>query len=234
MEILQRDGFTITKEDLPSIKDLPEVDPFVWKYPDDKPANSAEYLNYCKTALGTGFKYLRLDCDLEKFFLRGKFGNPPHYYKGGSDVLVVPSSAMKGMNNEIIMTIELKILGEEPHKFSEDDISQAIAQVMSANYYYSNITGMPSPVGVLTDLINEWALVWIGTEGNMVYANTETSKDGTIIPLKRCTAIHYINLHLKKCNDLLLDKHKYLYVRDKRNIDELELEYSYGFPSGSL
>ena len=232
LEILEQDGFIVSSIALPLINKLQEVDPFVWNNPNDEQANSVGYLNYCATTLGTGLKNLKFGCNFAKSLLNCTVGNPPHHFNGNTDVAVSPASATLSVKSEIIMTIELKPLAKEPHKLTEDNLYQAIAQVIGANFHFSKGNCLPSPVGVLTDLKNEWALIWIGTEGEIIYSHTEYSEDDTVIPLKRCTAIHYINSHLKRCNDLLSP----VQLGAKRNIEVLEnkLDFAFGFPSGKL
>ena len=66
------------------------------------------------------------------------------------------------------MTMELK-----PKDITESNLAQALAQVVAANVLFTRGKSYPPPVGCLTDLMDQWILIWIGMDGNLVYAEEE-------------------------------------------------------------
>ena len=68
-----------------------------------------------------------------------------------------------------------------PKNITESNLAQAIAQVIAANVLYSSGELYPQPVGVLTDLMDQWTLIWVGKDGNIVCAQ------------KECTYVIYVN-----------------------------------------
>jgi hypothetical protein len=67
------------------------------------------------------------------------------------------------------MVFELK-----PNDITSNNLAQAIGYVIAANSLF-DVPGRPSPVGVLTDVIDQWFLIWIGKEGEIFYSGTELS-----------------------------------------------------------
>ena len=61
----------------------------------------------------------------------------------------------------------------KPNDITEADLAQAIAQVIAANVLFTRDGSYPRPVGVLTDLMDHWFLIWIGSEGRIMYAAAE-------------------------------------------------------------
>ncbi|KAJ3362875.1 hypothetical protein HDU91_003220, partial [Kappamyces sp. JEL0680] len=82
---------------------------------------------------------------------------------------------------------------------------QAIGYVIAADSLF-DIPDRPSPVGILSDLMDQWVLIWIGTENRVLYCKTEKDKQGKKTPLSRGTALYYLRKHLTQYNQMLLDE----------------------------
>lgn len=127
----------------------------------------------------------------------------------------------------------------KPNEITQDNLAQAISQVIAANILFTKQADFPPPVGVLTDLMDQWILIWIGKNGMINYSDTECKKtyklnfldgpsnDNKPIPISRSTAMHFIDKHLNYINDLLNP------LSQKRRIDHLNPEV-FGFEAGKL
>jgi hypothetical protein len=88
--------------------------------------------------------------------------------------------------------------------------------------------GRPSPVGVLSDFIDQWYLIWIGTEGEVFYSGMEEDPNCRVKPLTRLTALYYIQKHLENYNQLLDDEKS-----KKRRAEHFGWAFD-GFEAGTL
>lgn len=61
----------------------------------------------------------------------------------------------------------------KPNEITEDNLAQAISQVIAANILSTKQDDFPPPVGVLTDLMDQWILIWIGKNGSITYSQKE-------------------------------------------------------------
>jgi hypothetical protein len=59
---------------------------------------------------------------------------------------------------------------------NSNNLAQAMGYVTAANSLF-DVPGRPSPVGVLSDFIDQWYLIWIGIEGELFYAGTEEASN---------------------------------------------------------
>ena len=92
----------------------------------------------------------------------------------------------------------------KPKIITSKNVAQAMGYVIAANTLF-DVPYRPSPVGILTDFIDQWVLIWIGKESEIIYAATEKDSDGVRKELTRETAMYYIRQHLKSYNLLLRD-----------------------------
>jgi hypothetical protein len=61
----------------------------------------------------------------------------------------------------------------KPNEIIEDNLAQAISQVIAASILSTREDDFPPPVGVLTDLMDQWVLIWIGKDGSIIYSEKE-------------------------------------------------------------
>jgi hypothetical protein len=120
------------------------------------------------------------------------------------------------------MVFEMK-----PNEISSNNLAQAIGYVIAANSLF-DVPGRPSPVGVLSDFIDQWYLIWIGKDGEVLYAGMEEDSNGNEKPLTRVTALYYIQKHLVNYNKLLNDEKS-----TKRKAENIGWAFD-GFEAGSL
>ncbi|KAJ8326705.1 hypothetical protein O5D80_003361 [Batrachochytrium dendrobatidis] len=102
--------------------------------------------------------------------------------------------------NQLLMVFEMKI-----GSINSNNLAQAIGYVVAANSLF-DVPGRPSPVGVLSDFIDQWCLIWISKDGEVIYANMEKDSELHGKPLTRLTAMYYIQKHLEHYNQLLNDE----------------------------
>jgi hypothetical protein len=210
---LERDGVKTEAITLPIVKNLIDYPKFKWinSNKEDAKENKDAYLKYVCDLLSE-FKLLKvelapknlLDCD----------SGLPHHLKGTTDLIAFPAHAAMLKRNNLNIVFELK-----PNLFVENNIAQTIGEVIAANSLSHNDGSFPSPVGVLTDLMEQWALIWISKNGIVHVANTMVTNENIVNPLDRNTAIYYIKKHFELCNQLVGFK-----ISKKRSFDESVLE----------
>lgn len=61
----------------------------------------------------------------------------------------------------------------KPKKITDDNLAQAISQVIAAYILFADKDEYPPPVGVLTDLMDQWILIWIDKGGRIRHATHE-------------------------------------------------------------
>ena len=115
----------------------------------------------------------------------------------------------------------------KPNEIRSNNLAQAIGYVIAANSLF-DVPGRPSPVGVLTDFIDQWYLIWIGGEGEVFYSCTEENSSGDETPLSRNAALYYIQKHMENYN-LLLKNEK----ASKRRAEDYAWAFD-RFEAGSL
>jgi hypothetical protein len=99
--------------------------------------------------------------------------------------------------NQLAMVVALK-----PGDLDCDHLAQAIGYTIAANHLF-DISHRPPPVGVLTDFRDNWVLIWIGPDGQILYAENEMDQAGKYQPLSRITAFHNIHCHMEQYDILL-------------------------------
>ncbi|KAI9332113.1 hypothetical protein BDR26DRAFT_869694 [Obelidium mucronatum] len=187
--ILKEDGFT-TKARILAEPDRNQfcIPDFDWPIPKNEKAveNKTAYLKHFREFLvpidtrGTLF----VDLAPDKNFLDV---NLKHHWRGGSDIMVVPTGSQ-------MLLAELK-----PNKLTRGDYAQAIAEIAAASLLFED-QGYPTPVGVLTDLKDQWVLLWVhGTDGCIHFADTELVSTARAETLP----VFYLQKHLNKLIDLL-------------------------------
>ena len=120
------------------------------------------------------------------------------------------------------MVFEMK-----PNDICSNNLAQAIGYVIAANSLF-DVPCRPSPVGVLSDFIDQWYLIWIGKEGKVFYASTENDSELKEKPLTRLTALYYVQKHLEHYNQLLNSEDT-----KKRRAEHFGWAFD-GFEAGSL
>lgn len=78
-------------------------------------------------------------------------------------IYVMPKACRLIYRNQLSVVLELK-----PNAIDAQNLAQAIVYVIAANSLF-DVPGRPSPVGLLSDLIDQWYLIWIGKEGEVFY-----------------------------------------------------------------
>ncbi|KAK6096987.1 hypothetical protein MT418_002630 [Batrachochytrium dendrobatidis] len=112
----------------------------------------------------------------------------------------MPDVCTLASRNQLLMVFEMKI-----GSINSNNLAQAIGYVVAANSLF-DVPGRPSPVGVLSDFIDQWCLIWISKDGEVIYANMEKDSELHGKPLTRLTAMYYIQKHLEHYNQLLNDE----------------------------
>ncbi|KAI8901828.1 hypothetical protein BC833DRAFT_519061, partial [Globomyces pollinis-pini] len=229
---LQNDGFTLIARSVSSINDsdyqLPErFDKFQWpvRNSENDKRNKDAYLEYL-TAFTESFteplNRLKVKSSIESPHLNTVVGIDPHHLNGEADLYVMPSVCHLVSRNQLTMVFELT-----PNNISTNNVVQAIGSVIAANSLF-DVPGRPSPVGVLSDFIDQWVLIWIGKEGEVFYASVEEDSKGDEKILTRRTAMFYIKKHLENYNRLLNDE-----VFKKRRAENFGWAFD-GFEAGIL
>jgi hypothetical protein len=127
----------------------------------------------------------------------------------------MPKACNRVNRNQLAMVVELK-----PGDLDCDHLAQAIGYTIAANHLF-DISHRPPPVGVLTDLRDNWVLIWIGPDGQIQYAENELDQAGKHQPLSRITALHHIHHHMEQYDILLKAKKKGNTVPKKSKIKTL-------------
>ena len=201
-----------------------EIPPkFTWPVPDkeqDK-RNTDRYLEYLQSFLKQ-FKNLNVKKSIEPPQLNTTVGVDPHHLNGKADLYVMPIISGLITRNQLAMVVEMK-----PNKLTPNNLAQALGYVIAANSLF-DITGRPAPVGLLSDFIDQWCLIWVGEEGEIFYAEMEQESDGKLKNLTRETALYYIWKHCYNYNQLLQEEHT-----KKRRADHADWAFD-GFKAGSL
>ena len=225
IDAIERDGYVCEAKsvDTPTKIDFDIADKFVWPVPDkenDK-SNTDAYLEYLKR-IALNFKKLQVKKSIESPHLNTTVGVNPHHLNGKADIYVMPSICQRVSRNQLTMVFEMK-----PNDITSKNVAQAIGYVIAANSLF-DIPGRPSPVGVLSDFVDQWVLIWVGKGGEICYAEVEIDSSGNEKALTRETAIYYIRKHLNYYNQLLLDEQTL-----KRKAEDFNWVFD-GFAAGSL
>jgi hypothetical protein len=147
----------------------------------------------------------------------------PHHWKGNADMYVLPRACMRFGKNQLAMVFKMNL-----NLITHQTVAQTIGYVIAANCLL-DINGRPSPVGVLSDLMDQWALIWIGKEEQIYYARMERDAKGELKDLTRETALFYVRAHLAHYNQVLRDE-----VKKKRKATD-NFNFAFGtVEAGSL
>jgi hypothetical protein len=197
LKILEEDGVkteAVTLEQHIAGKEYP---PFKWiNMKEDSKQNKDAYLEYVS---GIMEEFLYIKIEVASNNLLDCVTGLAHHLKGTTDLIAYPVKASGLKRNHLNMVIELK-----PNAFVDNNIAQTIGEVIAANSLSHDCKYYPSPVGVLTDLMDQWSLVWISKTGVVTYASSMSKKGvtSTPLPLDRNTALHYMKMHIDTCNRL--------------------------------
>jgi hypothetical protein len=225
IETIEEDGYVCEAKavDTPTKIDFAIPGKFQWPVPDKESdiSNTDAYLKYLEE-IAREFDKLKVEKSIESPHLNTTVGINPHHLNGKADIYVMPSACQFISRNQLAMVFEMK-----PKKITSNNVAQSIGYVIAANSLF-DIPGRPSPVGVLSDFIDQWVLIWIGADSEICYAAREKDSDGKEKDLTRETAIYYIRKHLNYYNQLLLNEGKL-----KRKADVFNLVFD-GFEAGVL
>jgi hypothetical protein len=195
-KILEGDGvktLAVTLEIPIAVKEYP---PFNWiNSKEDSKENKEAYLAYLSEIMK---EYSCIKIEVAPNNLLDCNTGLIHHLKGTTDLIAYPVKAKGQRRNHLNLVIELK-----PNVVVDNNIAQIIGEVIAANSLSHDCDFYPSPVGVLTDLIDQWILIWISETGLVNFAST-MSKQGTstLLPLDRNTALHYMKKHIETCNEI--------------------------------
>jgi hypothetical protein len=225
---LEKDGFTLIASSVNSINDsdyqiLDRFHKFEWpaKNSEKDKRNKDAYLEYL-TAFTESFSLLQVKISIESPHLNTVVGIDPHHLNGEADLYVMPKRCRLIYRNQLSMVFEMK-----PNDISSNNLAQAVGYVIAANSLF-DIPGRPSPVGVLSDFIDQWYLIWIGKEGEVFYAGMEKDLELKEKPLTRLTALYYVQKHFENYNQLLKSEDS-----EKRRAEHFGWAFD-GFEAGSL
>ncbi|RHX97181.1 hypothetical protein DYB25_010004 [Aphanomyces astaci] len=115
---------------------------------------------------------------------------------GAPDLYVVPSGCANMCGRtEVVMVIELK----KHDTLSVANIAQTVGYLLAAHTLFDKQAYRPTPVGVLTNLQDEWHLFWVDRNGEvcMMIRDRDHQK------LTRETAWQYIRKHCEYVNSVL-------------------------------
>ena len=225
---LEKDGFTLIASSVNSINDSDyqisdRFHKFQWpvKNNENDKRNKDAYLEYL-TGFAESFNRLQVKNSIESPHLNTVVGIDPHHLNGEADLYVMPKACRLIFRNQLSMVFEMK-----SNDISSNNLAQAIGYVIAANSLF-DVPGRPSPVGVLSDFIDQWYLIWIGKEGEVFYAGMEKDLELKEKPLTRLTALYYVQKHLDHYNQLLNSEDT-----KKRRAEHFGWAFD-GFEAGSL
>jgi hypothetical protein len=200
-KVLEEDGVKTAAVTLVQPISVKEYPPFKWiNSREDSKENKVAYLEYVSEIMKE-FKCIKIDVAPNN--LLDCNSGLIHRLKGTTDLIAYPVKAKGNMRNHLNMVIELK-----PNIFEDNNIAQTIGEVIAANSLSHDSGSYPSPVGVLTDLMEQWFLVWISNIGVVTYASTMSKKgNSTPLPLDRNTALHYMKKHIETCDQIAAPVH---------------------------
>ncbi|KAK5667079.1 hypothetical protein QVD99_006295 [Batrachochytrium dendrobatidis] len=203
---IQKDGYTLIASSVNSINDsdykiADKFHEFQWPVKNNKKdkKNKDAYLGYL-SAFVEPFYRLQAKASIEWPHLYSEVGINPHHLSGEADLYVMPTACTLISRNQLSMVFRMK-----SNEINSNDLAQAIGCVVAANSLF-DVPGRPSPVGVLSDFIDQWCLIWISKDGEVIYANMEKDSELRGKPLTRLTAMYYIQKHLEHYNQLLNDE----------------------------
>ncbi|RHZ41032.1 hypothetical protein DYB31_015633 [Aphanomyces astaci] len=119
---------------------------------------------------------------------------------GAPDLYVVPSGCTFNMcgRTEVVMVIELK----KHDTLSVANIAQTAGYLLAAHTLFDKQAYRPTPVGVLTNLQDEWLLCWVDRNGEICMMTMDRDHQ----KLTRETAWQYIRRHCEYVNSVLREE----------------------------
>ncbi len=201
--MIESDGYVCIAKavDTPISVDFKIPSKFQWPIPnkENDKQNTDAYLEYLQS-IAQDFKELHVKKSIEAPNLNTTVGMNPHHLKGKADLYVIPIDCELVSRNQLVMVLEMK-----PNDLTSNNVAQAIGYVIAANSLF-DIPGRPAPVGVLSDFVDQWVLVWVGKAGEIFYSQKEKDINGNKKKLTRETAMYYIRKHFYRYDKLLRDE----------------------------
>ncbi|RHY10844.1 hypothetical protein DYB36_008472 [Aphanomyces astaci] len=115
--------------------------------------------------------------------------------KGASDLYVIPRACGDFLGrNDVVVLMELT----QSENLSQRDVARTAGCMLAANTIFNKLTCRPTPVGVATNLRDEWLLFWVGPRGQICMASVDSNNE----KLSRETAWHYIRKHCEYVNSI--------------------------------
>ncbi|RHZ03564.1 hypothetical protein DYB37_006581 [Aphanomyces astaci] len=131
-----------------------------------------------------------------RFGLSTPVGESRHRLTGAPDLYVVPSvCADTCARTEVVMVIELR----KHDTLSDANIAQTVGYLIAAHTLFDKQAYRPTPVGVLTNLHDEWLLCWVDPNGEVCMM----TRDSDLQKLTRETAWQYIRKHCEYVSSVL-------------------------------
>ncbi|KAF0747251.1 hypothetical protein AaE_007790 [Aphanomyces astaci] len=131
-----------------------------------------------------------------RFGLSTPVGESRRRLTGAPDLYVLPSvCADTCARTEVVMVIELK----KHDTLSDANIAQTVGYLIAAHTLFDKQAYRPTPVGVLTNLRDEWHLFWVDPNGEVCMM----TRDSDLQKLTRETAWQYIRKHCEYVSSVL-------------------------------
>ncbi|ETV63925.1 hypothetical protein H257_19140 [Aphanomyces astaci] len=131
-----------------------------------------------------------------RFGLSTPVGESRRRLTGAPDLYVLPSVCADTCGRtEVVMVIELK----KHDTLSDANIAQTVGYLIAAHTLFDKQAYRPTPVGVLTNLRDEWHLFWVDPNGEVCMM----TRDSNLQKLTRETAWQYIRKHCEYVSSVL-------------------------------
>ncbi|RHZ03792.1 hypothetical protein DYB37_012110 [Aphanomyces astaci] len=191
-------GYLMQPRELPAVVAPPSLCPreFNWikELPESHRTNMQNYLHYVADMLQP-FPNLAVKPKIPQD-LNTSVGESQRELTGACDLYVVPHACgdLLGQNNVVVL-MELK----KSEKLSSGYVAQTAGYLIAAHTLFDKQSYLPTPVGVLTNLRDEWCLFWVDQRGQICMASEDSNHE----KLTRETAWHYIRMHCEYVNCIL-------------------------------
>ncbi|RHZ32738.1 hypothetical protein DYB31_009552 [Aphanomyces astaci] len=131
-----------------------------------------------------------------RFGLSTPVGESRRRLTGAPDLYVLPSVCADTCGRtEVVMVIELK----KHDTLSDANIAQTVGYLIAAHTLFDKQAYRPTPVGVLTNLRDEWLLCWVDPNGEVCMM----TRDSDLQKLTIETAWQYIRKHCEYVSSVL-------------------------------
>ncbi|KAJ3347794.1 hypothetical protein HDU91_006702 [Kappamyces sp. JEL0680] len=204
--------------------------PFEWPVPEKEAdiRNTSAYLEYLNEVV-KDYNHLKAQNSIEHPHLNTTVGKTPHNLNGKADLYIMPKACISIARNQLCAVVELK-----PGKKISDYLAQAVGYVIAADSLFE-VDWRPSPVGILSDFMDQWILIWIGSENVVNYMEAEIDSHGNTTPLSRGTALYYVRKHFARYNQMLNDEYHQKDSQKRKAEDDSDIEWAFGdFKAGRL